>query len=144
MIMKKLLWMAMAFGVLSLASVSCSEKDEFDPDPENPEIIGTTEVGWDENGNTVTFTVEQSWGYGAAYTVTYTCKFNNDGYCIEAIARYEFSTAELAEVFYESYRQMYDDISKSGRTVTVDETEDFEGVTRDELHAIYESMADAY
>ena len=134
----------MAFGVLSLASVSCSEKDEFDPDPENPEIIGPTEVGWDENGNTVTFTVEQSWGYGAAYTVTYTCKFNNDGYCIEAIARYEFSTAELAEIFYESYRQMYDDISKSGRTVTVDETEDFEGVTRDELRALYESMANAY
>ena len=144
MIMKKLLWMAMAFGVLSLASVSCSEKDEFDPDPENPEIIGPTEVGWDENGNTVTFTVEQSWGYGAAYTVTYTCKFNNDGYCIEAIARYEFSTAELAEIFYESYRQMYDDISKSGRTVTVDETEDFEGVTREELRALYESMANAY
>ena len=142
MIMKKLLWMAMAFGVLSLASVSCSEKDEFDP--ENPENISTTEVGWEENGNTVRFTVEQSWGYGAAYTVTYTCKFNNDGYCIEAIARYEFSTAELAEIFYESYRQMYDDISKSGRTVTVDETEDFEGVTRDELRTLYESMANAY
>lgn len=142
MIMKKLLWMAMAFVVLSLASVSCSEKDEFDP--ENPENIGTTEVGWEENGNTVKFTVEQSWGYGAAYTVTYTCKFNNDGYCIEAIARYEFSTDELAEIFYESYRQAYDDISKSGRTVTVDETEDFEGVTRDELRALYESMANAY
>ena len=142
MIMKKLLWMAMAFVVLSLASVSCSEKDEFDP--ENPENIGTTEVGWEENGNTVRFTVEQSWDYGAAYTVTYTCKFNNDGYCIEAIALYEFSTAELAEIFYESYRQTYDDISKSGRTVTVDETEDFEGVTRDELRALYESMANAY
>ena len=142
MIMKKLLWMAMAFVVLSLASVSCSEKDEFDP--ENPENIGTTEVGWEENGNTVRFTVKQSWGYGAAYTVTYTCKFNNDGYCIEAIARYEFSSAELAEIFYESYRQMYDEISKSGRTVTVDETEDFEGVTRDELRTLYESMANAY
>ena len=142
MIMKKLLWMAMAFVVLSLASVSCREKDEFDP--ENPENIGTTEVGWEENGNTVRFTVEQSWGYGAAYTVTYTCKFNNDGYCIEAIACYEFSTAELAEIFYESYRQTYDDISKSGRTVTIDETEDFEGVTKDELRALYESMANAY
>ena len=38
----------------------------------------------------------------------------------------------------------YDDISKSGRTVTVDETEDFEGVTRDELRTLYESMANAY
>ena len=132
----------MAFVVLSLASVSCSEKEEIDPG--NPGNISTTEVGWEENGNTVGFTVEQSWGYGAAYTVTYTCKFNNDGYCIEAIARYEFSTAELAEIFYESYRQMYDDISKSGRAVTVDETEDFEGVTRDELRTLYESMANAY
>lgn len=144
MIMKKLLWMAMAFVGLSLAlaSVSCSEKDEFDP--ENPENIGTTEVGWEENGNTIKFTVEQSWGYGVAYTVTYTCKFNNDGYCIEAIARYEFSTADLADIFYESARQQYDDVSKSGRVVTVDETEDFEGVTRDELRTLYESMANAY
>lgn len=144
MIMKKLLWMAMAFVGLSLAlaSVSCSEKDEFDP--ENPENIGTTEVGWEENGNTIKFTVEQSWGYGVAYTVTYTCKFNNDGYCIEAIARYEFSSADLADIFYESARQQYDDVSKSGRVVTVDETEDFEGVTRDELRTLYESMANAY
>ena len=142
MIMKKLLWMAMAFVGLSLASVSCSEKDEFDP--ENPENIGTTEVGWEENGNTIKFTVEQSWGYGVAYTVTYTCKFNNDGYCIEAIARYEFSSADLADIFYESARQQYDDVSKSGRVVTVDESEDFEGVTRDELRTLYESMANAY
>ena len=134
----------MIFVGLSLAAVSGGEKDKSPSDPENPENIGTTEVGWEENGNIVKFTVEQSWGYGAAYTVTYTCKFNNDGYCIEAIARYEFSTAELAEIFYESYRQMYDEISKSGRTVTVDETEDFEGVTRDELRALYESMANAY
>ena len=140
--MKKLLWMAMAFVGLSLASVSCSEKDEFDP--ENPENIGTTEVGWEENGNTIKFTVEQSWGYGVAYTVTYTCKFNNDGYCIEAIARYEFSSADLADIFYESARQQYDDVSKSGRVVTVDESEDFEGVTRDELRTLYESMANAY
>ena len=132
----------MAFVVLSLASVSCGEKDEFDP--ENPENIGTTEVGWEENGNTIKFTVEQSWGYGVAYTVTYTCKFNNDGYCIEAIARYEFSSADLADIFYESARQQYDDVSKSGRVVTVDETEDFEGVTRDELRTLYESMANAY
>ncbi len=144
MIMKKLLWIAMAFVGLSLAlaSVSCSEKDEFDPD--NPENIGTVDVGWEENGNTIKFTVEQSWGYGVAYTVTYTCKFNNDGYCIEAIARYEFSSADLADIFYESARQQYDDVSKSGRVVTVDETEDFEGVTRDELRALYESMANAY
>lgn len=144
--MKKLymLIVAMVFVGLSLATVSCSEKDEHAFDPNDPGSAGTVDVGWEESGDTVKFTVEQSWGYGMAYIVTYTCKFNSDGYCIEAIARYEFSSAEIAEIFYESYRQMYDEISKSGKTVTVDETEDFEGVTKDELRALYESMANAY
>ncbi len=138
--MKKFLWVALAFVGLSLTAMSCSEKEELSYDPNNPNNIGTTEVGWEENGNTVKFTVEQSWGYGMAYTVTYTCTFNSDGNCTKAIARYEFSTDDIAEIFYESARQQYDDVNKSGRVVTIDETEDFEGVTKEELRALYDSM----
>ncbi len=138
---KKLLWIALAFVGLSLTAVSCGEKDESPFDPDNPNNTGTVEVGWEENGNTVKFTVEQSYGYGVSYTVTYTCTFDSDGNCTRAIARYEFSSAELAEIFYESARQEYDDVSKSGKVITIDETEDFEGFTKEELRAVYESMA---
>ncbi len=139
--MKKLLWIALAFMGLCLTVVSCSEKDESPfPPIENPDNIGAIEVGWVEEGNTVKFTVSQSYGY-LSYVVTYTCTFNSNGGCTMAIARYEFSSVEIADMFYESYRQEYEDVSKSGKVVTIDETEDFEGLTKEQLRGIYESMA---
>ena len=121
--------MAMAFMALTITVGSCSKNDEPPGGgTEIPDQPGEYEVGWSEDGNTVVFTIAQN-VYYYSYTATYTCQFNNDGYCTSAIVRYEFSDSQWADAFYADQVQYYDgnSITKNGKVVTIDETEDFYG-----------------
>ena len=144
--LNKWLMMLMAVVGLSLTTVACSEKDgdEPDPPPGNTDTPGQYELDWVEDGNTITFTISQSWGYGYDYKVTTTCKFDDQGLCYSAIARYEFPTSEFAELYYTEALQMYDSVSKSGKVVTVDETEAYRGMTKEALRTFFEQMKQSY
>lgn len=144
----KWLLMLMAIVGLGLTTVACSEKDDEPgndtPPGQNGDVPGVTDVDWVEDGNTITFTLSQSWGYGYGYKVTTTCKFDNQGLCYSAIAQYEFPSAELADVYYTEAVQLFDSVSKSGKVVTVDETEEYRGMTKEALRTFFEQMKQSY
>lgn len=133
---KYLLLAAIFIGPLTL--VSCSEKDDEPGTPERPETPGAIEVGWVDKGDTVESSISQSYGY--QYTVTYICKFDNSGLCYSAIAHYKFQTKELANAFYAQSAQIYDGVTQNGNVVIIDETNSFIGLTKEQIHQIYESL----
>lgn len=136
---KYLLMAAIFIGPLTI--VSCSEKGGDEPEtPELPGGMGSMEFGWTDKGDTVEFTISQSYGAGYEYTATYVCKFDKNGLCYDALAHYKFQSREIANAFYAQSAQLYEGVTQNGNTVTIDETNTFVGMTKDQVYQIYESL----
>lgn len=134
-------------GILFVSSMAigftaCSSDDDkevFDPNNPNEYLDDHVNSSWKEEGNKVIYTTTYDYGYGISYTAKWTLTFEND-LCVKSICECSFSSGEIAQAFYEGYKDVYP-VSISGKKVTVDFTSDHKGLSKAELKAALEIMA---
>ena len=120
------------------AFIACSDKEETMMNPD-----GTVDVvygQWVERGNQLIYSESYDQGYGTGYTMTWTLTFEND-ICVASECSYIFSSADLAQIVYESYiADGEGNVRRSGNTVIFDFTEHHAGLTKAEAMEMVESM----
>jgi hypothetical protein len=124
-----------ALGSFTLGAglTSCGEGNGLIDDPiDGP---GQLEQGWNESGNTMTYSAEYSFG-GVSSSFVYTFTFSGDE-CTKATYAFTYVTEDAAR---EAWDLMWDEdkarASISGRTITEDVTDDWAGYTRAELREL--------
>lgn len=143
--LRKSLAFAMAiFAGAMLATTSCSPYAHFGEDADGDGDIDygfTTNI--QENASQIVFTVNFNSGYSGntlyntSYNVVYTFTFSND-VCIRAISVTTFESQVYADAYYSG------EGTKSGRTITIDLTEDYSGQTRTQIRDIITIMEQSY
>ncbi len=136
--MKTLKFLSVLFTIaMALVFVSCDKTDE--PDNNNGDtpgevIGGDYEYGvWYEEGNKLIYLIEYDL---IIYKYTSKLIFTFDGdVCIKAICENEFSDATMADIFYQELLAAGESATKSGKTVTIDYTEQYAGMSKSDLKA---------
>ena len=138
--------MAIFAGVV-LATTSCNpyEKNLGDGDGDGDGYVDNYSWSTDvqESANQIVFTVDYNSGfsgntaYNSSYTVVYTFTFRND-ICIGAISETTFESQVYADAYYSG------EGTKSGRTITIDLTDDFADMTKTEVRQIIQLMESQY
>ena len=133
--MKKLipLLRAALLSTALFALYSCNPLDDvFDSD-----------YKWTDNGNTATASYSWNfWGTGASLSYTFT--FDGNDICTNAVLKTTYPSATDAQETWEDMSETERAKSSiSGKTITTNETEDFQGLTREEVKAITKAAAEA-
>lgn len=138
--------MAIFAGVV-LATTSCSPFGKYLGDGDSDGDGYADNYGWStdvqENASQIVFTVNFNSGYSGntlyntSYNVVYTFTFSND-VCIRAISVTTFESQVYADAYYSG------EGTKSGRTITIDLTEDYSGQTRTQIRDIITIMEQTY
>ena len=137
--------MAIFAGVV-LATTSCNPYGKYLGDGDE-DGDGYTDYGWatnmQESANQIVFTVDYNSGfsgntaYNSSYTVVYTFTFSND-IGTRAISETTFESQVYADAYYSG------EGTKSGRTITIDLTDDFADMTKTEVRQIIQLMEEQY
>ena len=137
--------MAIFAGVV-LATTSCNPFGKYLGDGDG-DGDGDGYVTWStdiqESANQIVFTVDYNSGfsgntiYNPSYTMVYTFTFRND-ICIGAISETTFESQVYADAYYSG------EGTKSGRTITIDLTDDFADMTKTEVRQIIQVMESQY
>lgn len=138
--------MAIFAGVV-LATTSCSPFGKYLGGGDSDGDGDADNYGWStdvqENASQIVFTVNFNSGYSGntlyntSYNVVYTFTFSND-VCIRAISVTTFESQVYADAYYSG------EGTKSGRTITIDLTEDYSGQTRTQIRDIITIMEQSY
>ena len=138
--------MAIFAGVV-LATTSCNPfgKDLGDGDGDGDGYVDNYSWSTDvqESANQIVFTVDYNSGfsgntaYNSSYTVVYTFTFSND-ICTRAISETTFESQVYADAYYSG------EGTKSGRTITIDLTDDFADMTKTDVRQIIQLMESQY
>ncbi|MDR2912558.1 MAG: hypothetical protein LBV38_04560 [Alistipes sp.] len=130
----KNLLLTMATLALTLSLPACGEKNGL-YDGDGDDIPGQLEQGWNESGNTMTYSAEYSFG-GVSSSFIYTFTFSGDE-CTKATYAFTYPTEEQARADWDNMWE--EDKAKatiSGRTITEDVTEEWQGYSRAELRTL--------
>ncbi len=124
---------------ISFAFTSCGGEDE---DNDNIYVNGggdiDQEISGGENADgTVSLTVNNG-----IYVAKWTLTFDDNDLCTRAICECTFSSRDFANAFAASYGD--DVISRNGNKVTIDQTDLFEGDSKDDVLAAIEAMSQQY
>lgn len=124
-------------GALTFAA--CSDDEDKDKDGE-PDI----ESGWSQSadGNTLTYTATASYG-GATATAKWTFVFTNEK-CTKATFVATYPTASIAKEEYNAEYKDNENATLSGKTITVDETEEYAGQDKTFIKKVIEAMAEHF
>lgn len=121
---------ALTAMALTLSATSCGLgklADILDPD--------NYETGWTEEGNKLTY--KQELGV-ATYLLEFT--FNASGELVSAKETAKWATAALAQEYYNELKEDGEqDVTISGSTVTRDVTDEYSGISKDELKEVIEN-----
>ncbi len=110
---------------------SCGELGDILDNTDDTEY-GDIETGWTEKGNKLIYKISLDYILGK-YTQVMTFEFSGET-CIKATIEYIWSSDLLAQSFYESLDE--DERAKaklSGKTITMDATDDFKGMSKSEI-----------
>lgn len=122
---------------ISFAFTSCGGDDDGDDIYNNGAGVIDPEVSGGENADgTVSLTVNNG-----IYVAKWTLTFDND-LCTRAICECTFSSREFANAFVETCEDEV--ISRNGNKVTIDQTDLFEGDSKDDVLAAIEAMSQQY
>ena len=140
--------MAIFAGVV-LATTSCNPfgKDLGDGDGDGDGYVDNYSWSTDvkESANQIVFTVDFNSGfsgntiYNSSFTMVYTFTFRND-ICIGAINETTF----VSQVYADAYYSDSGEGTKSGKTITIDLTDDFADMTKTEVRQIIQVMESQY
>ena len=135
----RLMLVAFAALCISFAFTSCGGEDE---DNDNIYVNGggdfDQEISGGENADgTVSLTVNNG-----IYVAKWTLTFDENELCTRAICECTFSSSDFANAFAVSYGD--DVISRNGNKVTIDQTDLFEGDSKDDVLAAIEAMSQQY
>lgn len=124
---------------ISFAFTSCGGEDE---DNDNIYVNGggdfDQEISGGENADgTVSLTVNNG-----IYVAKWTLTFDDNDLCTRAICECTFSSREFANAFVETCEDEV--ISRNGNKVTIDQTDLFEGDSKDDVLAAIEAMSQQY
>lgn len=135
--LKFFLYLSFLFiGVLSFTA--CSDDDDDDNGKKDEPKV---ETGWSESsdGNTLTFTATAS-HLGASATAKWTFVFA-DNKCSKATLVVTYPTAADAQEDYEVSYKNNGNATLSGKTITVDETEEYKGQSKAFIKQVIQAMA---
>lgn len=137
-IFSRLVLVTFAALSISFAFTSCGGEDE---DNDNIYVNGgdiDQEISGGENADgTVSLTVNNG-----IYVAKWTLTFDDNDLCTRAICECTFSSRDFANAFAASYGD--DVISRNGNKVTIDQTDLFEGDSKDDVLAAIEAMDQQY
>jgi hypothetical protein len=128
----KYLFVALAFALGSLSLTSCGGDEITDID--GP---GELEQGWKESGNTMTYSASYSL-MGVSSSFVYTFTFSGD-VCTKATYAFTYPTEEQAQMDWDNMWE--EDKAKAtlnGRTITEDVTDEYEGLSKEEIRGTIE------
>ncbi len=139
-IFSRLVLVTFAALSISFAFTSCGSDDDGDND--NIYVNGggdlDQEISGGENADgTVSLTVNNG-----IYVAKWTLTFDDNDLCTRAICECTFSSRDFANAFAASYGD--DVISRNGNKVTIDQTDLFEGDSKDDVLAAIEAMSQQY
>lgn len=138
-IFSRLVLVTFAALSISFAFTSCGGEDE---DNDNIYVNGggdfDQEISGGENADgTVSLTVNNG-----IYVAKYTLTFDDNDLCTRAICECTFSSRDFANAFVETCEDEV--ISRNGNKVTIDQTDLFEGDSKDYVLAAIEAMSQQY
>ncbi len=130
----RLMLVAFAALCISFAFTSCGSDDDGDDIYNNGAGVIDPEVSGGVNADgTVSLTVNNG-----IYVAKWTLTFDDNDLCTRAICECTFSSRDFANAFAASYGD--DVISRNGNKVTIDQTDLFEGDSKDDVLAAIEAM----
>lgn len=134
----RLMLVAFAALCISFAFTSCGGDDDGDDIYNNGAGVIDPGVSGGENADgTVSLTVNNG-----IYVAKWTLTFDENELCTRAICECTFSSSDFANAFAVSYGD--DVISRNGNKVTIDQTDLFEGDSKDDVLAAIEAMSQQY
>ena len=149
----RLMLVAFAALCISFAFTSCGGDDDgddiynngagvidpgvIDPGVIDPGVIDPGVSGGENADGTVSLTVNNG-----IYVAKWTLTFDENELCTRAICECTFSSRDYANAFAVSYGD--DVISRNGNKVTIDQTDLFEGDSKDDVLAAIEAMSQQY
>ncbi len=139
----RLMLVAFAALCISFAFTSCGGDDDGDDIYNNgagvidPGVIDPGVSGGENADGTVSLTVNNG-----IYVAKWTLTFDENELCTRAICECTFSSSDFANAFAVSYGD--DVISRNGNKVTIDQTDLFEGDSKDDVLAAIEAMSQQY
>ena len=134
----RLMLVAFAALCISFAFTSCGGDDDGDDIYNNGAGVIDPGVSGGENADgTVSLTVNNG-----IYVAKWTLTFDDNDLCTRAICECTFSSSDFANAFAVSYGD--DVISRNGNKVTIDQTDLFEGDSKDDVLAAIEAMSQQY
>lgn len=137
-IFSRLVLVTFAALSISFAFTSCGGDDDGDDIYNNGAGVIDPEVSGGENADgTVSLTVNNG-----IYVAKWTLTFDDNDLCTRAICECTFSSRDFANAFAASYGD--DVISRNGNKVTIDQTDLFEGDSKDDVLAAIEAMDQQY
>lgn len=119
----------MLFSGIAFGFSACSDKDDEPGDNPGQEFV---EGKWTEQGNKLIYKITYDYGHGVSYTAVWTLTFDGDT-CIKSECACTFGSSQLADAFYESWKDTEYPATKSGKTVTVDWTVAHGGMSKTEI-----------
>ncbi len=127
----KIIFIALATTFAFTATTSCDGLGNLINNDGEPEY-GELESGWTEQGNKLIYKISLNYVLGT-YTQVMTFEFAGDK-CAKATTEYVWSSEILAKSFYDSLDEEEKAKAKlSGKTISIDMTEDFKDMSKDEI-----------
>lgn len=142
-IFSRLVLVTFAALSISFAFTSCGGDDDGDDIYNNgagvidPGVIDPGVSGGENADGTVSLTVNSG-----IYVAKWTLTFDENELCTRAICECTFSSSVNANAFAVSYGD--DVISRNGNKVTIDQTDLFEGDSKDDVLVAIEAMSQQY
>jgi len=141
--MKKYLYLLMLALTPALSFTACGDDDE-DLDDIDPDDVTIVKPVLKDSGNTITFTYGESYG-SYKFTITEEYNFQND-ICVSARITETYPNETLAKEAENGYIEGGDasKISRKGKTITYDCTEEFKGMSKQEIKEMLQWRADEW
>jgi hypothetical protein len=129
-----------AIGALTF-SASCEKNDDVSDFDEN-EFVNNS---WTEVGNKLIYKITYKYGDLINYKAIWTFVFNTKDKCKSAKCVCKFDSETLADTFYKGLRATSNKpVTQSGKTVTIDFSDDYSGMSRTEIRAALAAMDNIY
>ncbi len=127
----KFISLAFVTAFAFIATTSCDGLGNLMNNDGNLEY-GELESGWTEQGNKLIYKISLNYVLGK-YTQVMTFEFSGDK-CAKATTEYVWSSEVLAKSFYDSLDEVEKAKAKlSGKTISIDMTDDFKEMSKDEI-----------
>ena len=135
--------MLFAAAALSFTAISCDKDEDIDDlidNIENGNIKPTVDLK--KSSSELVLTTK----FPGVYTIVETAKFSHD-MCVSYVMKMTYATDKLADAAWEELKSEDDFdsniIKRSGKTITVDLTEEMEEVTYDYMLQMFQARKDA-